>query len=42
MDPPSFTGSCIKEDLENIIEVLKELFDVMIVDDAERFWLVVY
>ena len=36
MNPSSFTGLSIIEDLENFVEELKNVFDVMHVVDAER------
>ncbi|XP_049410425.1 uncharacterized protein LOC125873561 [Solanum stenotomum] len=35
MNPPSFTGSSISEDLENFVDELKKVFDVMHVTDTE-------
>ncbi|XP_049365270.1 uncharacterized protein LOC125830099 [Solanum verrucosum] len=42
MNPPSFTGSSVTEDLENFIEELKRLFDGMHIADAERVQQVAY
>ena len=36
MNPSSFTGSSVTDDLENFIEELKNLFEVKHVMDTER------
>jgi len=42
MNPPSFSGSSISENLENFIEELKRIFDVMHVAESERVELAAY
>ncbi|XP_049381147.1 uncharacterized protein LOC125845640 [Solanum stenotomum] len=36
MNPPSFTGSSVTEDLENFVEELQKIFEIMHIVDAER------
>ena len=36
MNPPSLNGSSIIDDMDNIVEQLKKVFDVMHVVDAKR------
>ncbi|KAK4729884.1 hypothetical protein R3W88_022872 [Solanum pinnatisectum] len=42
MNPPSFTGSSVTEDLENFVEELQKVFKIMHVIDPERVELVAY
>ncbi|WMV30305.1 hypothetical protein MTR67_023690 [Solanum verrucosum] len=42
MNPPSFTGSNVTEDLENFVKELQKVFEIMHVADAERVELDAY
>ena len=42
MNPPSFSGLRITEDLENFVEELKKVLDMMHVINIERAKLVAY
>ena len=42
MNPPSFIGSSVTNDLENFVEVLQKIIDILHVVDAERVELAAY